>query len=76
MKAKFVDEVSVDMWYCGEKVLNQVQLNEKKEAVYSLLKFKFGEKSQRFDRAFIRFLNHPEPKQTQINYILFKGYKE
>ena len=44
--------------------------------MYRMRVIKFGEKSQRFDKAVVRFLNLHEPKKTQINYILFKGFKE
>lgn len=35
-----------------------------------------GERAQRYDRAIVRMLNYPDPRNTYINYIFFKGYKE
>ncbi len=37
---------------------------------------KLEEKAQVFDKAVVTFLNYENPKQTIINYIFFRGFKQ
>lgn len=69
--------ISVDMYNGGVKILTQTQTVAKEYIkVSKVYKFVLNEKSQKFDRASIRFCNLERPKSTYINYILFKGFKE